>query len=123
MAAGVVRAAIAAILEDRDFVLNTPRMITAKETAKKLIEASTADDHRQDTFVKFALSLDHKLDALATPSSSKKLSTQRKQLWSRFHASRVSDLRKLWKKLYTSLDLDPKVAQDPLLSEYVKDQV
>ena len=123
MAAGVVRAAIAAILEDRDFVLNTPRMITAKETAKKLIEASTADDHSQDTFVKFALSLDHKLDALATPSSSKKLSTQRKQLWSRFHAFRVSDLRKLWKKLYTSLDLDPKVAQDPLLSEYVNEKL
>ena len=45
MAAGVVRAAIAAILEDGDFVLNTPRMVTAKETAKKLIDAITADDH------------------------------------------------------------------------------
>ena len=65
------------------------------ETAKKLIDASTADEDSQDTFVRFA-KLDHKLESLATPSSNKKLSTQRRQLWSRFHASRTSELRDLW---------------------------
>ena len=41
MAAGAFRAAIARIIEDRDFALNTPRMEKAKETARKLVEAST----------------------------------------------------------------------------------
>ena len=54
MAAGVVRAAIATILEDGDFVLNTPRVLTAKETAKKLIDASTADDHTHTSQAKLA---------------------------------------------------------------------
>ena len=52
MAASVVRASIAAILEDRDFDLNTPRMVTAKGTAKKLTEVSTADEDSQATFAR-----------------------------------------------------------------------
>ena len=95
-------------------------MEKAKETARKLIEASTANDSRQDTFVKFALAIDKKLEGLATPSSTKNLSTQRKQLWSRFHASRTSELRNLWDNLYKSLGLNTK---DPLLSEYVNEKL
>ena len=41
MAAGVVRAAIASILLDKDFELNTPRMVVAKETAQMLLDVST----------------------------------------------------------------------------------
>ena len=61
MASGAVRAAIAGILEDRDFALNTPRMEKAKETPRKLVEASTANDSRQDTFVRFTLAIDQNL--------------------------------------------------------------
>ena len=61
MTTGVVWAAVAAIL---DFVLNIPRMVTAKEMAKKLIDASTADDHSQDKFASFGLSLNRRLGAL-----------------------------------------------------------
>ena len=121
-AASIVRASIASILEDRDFNLSTPRMVTAKETAK-LIDASIADDHSKDTFVRFALKLNQKLESLATPNSSKKLSTQRRQLWSRFHASRTSELRDLWKRLFSSLGLDTKLTQDPLLIEYVNEKL
>ena len=56
MTTGVVWAVVAAILEDRDFVLNIPRMVTAKEMAKELVDASTADDHSQDKFARFACS-------------------------------------------------------------------
>ena len=120
MADGAFRVAIAGIIEDRDFALNTPRMEKAKETARKLVEASTANDSRQHTFVKFALAIDKKLEGLATLSSTKKLSTQRKLLWSRFHASRTSELRNLWENLYKSLGLNPK---DPLLYEYVNEKL
>ena len=50
MAAGVVRAAIASILLDKDFELNTPRMVVAKETAQMLLDVSTGDDMGQDRF-------------------------------------------------------------------------
>ena len=50
MAAGVVRAAIASILQDKDFELNTPRMVVAKETAQMLLNVSTGDDMSQDRF-------------------------------------------------------------------------
>ena len=123
MATGVVLAAITAILEDQDFAMNTPRMTTAKDMAKKLTDASTGDEQSQYTFNCFALSLNEKLEALATPSSCKKLSIQRRQLWSRFHTSRVSELRDLWKTLCTSLGLDPRFAKDPLLSEYVNEKL
>jgi len=44
-AASIVSASIASILEDRDFDSNTPQVVTVKEKAEKLIDASTADDH------------------------------------------------------------------------------
>ena len=50
LAAGVVRAAIASILQDKDFELNTPRMVVAKETAQMLLDVSTGDDMGQDRF-------------------------------------------------------------------------
>ena len=65
MAAGVVRAAIASILQDKDFELNTPRMVVANETAQMLLDVSTGDDMGQDSFA----------ITLATPTSSKQFST------------------------------------------------
>ena len=49
MAAGGVRDAIAAILEDRDFDLNTPRIPLEKATAKKLLK-SASDNHSHNEF-------------------------------------------------------------------------
>ena len=75
MAAGVVRAAIASILQDKDFELNTPRIVVAKETAQMLLDVSTGDDMGQDRFESFAITLNGKFETLATPTSSKQLST------------------------------------------------
>ena len=123
MAAGVVRAAIASILLDKDFELNTPRMVVAKETAQMLLDVSTGDDMGQDRFESFAITLNGKLETLATPTTSKQLSTQKQHLWSSFHSFRVSELRCLWKDLFASLGVDAKFAQDPLLGEYVNDKL
>jgi len=40
-------------------------VVTVKETAEKLIDAGTADDHSKDTFERFALKLNQKLESLA----------------------------------------------------------
>ena len=75
MPAGVVHAAIASILQDKDFELNTPRIVVAKETAQMLLDVSTGDDMGQDRFESFAITLNGKFETLATPTSSKQLST------------------------------------------------
>ena len=95
---------IAAILKDPDFSLDTPRMVLAKETAQQLLDASlSVDESRREVFTSFALKLDKKLCEIATPSNNKKVSTQRMKLCSKFHSSRVTDLRQLWKELSVSL--------------------
>ena len=67
--------AIAAIIKDPDFSLDTPRMVLAKETAQQLLDASlSVDDSRREVFTSFALKLDKKLCEIATPSNNKKVS-------------------------------------------------
>ena len=81
MAVGVLQLSVASILDNEDFELNCPQMKIDSEEVKKLLEVSSSDDRSQDVFVKFAVVLHDKLEALATPSSSVKLmSTQRRQL-------------------------------------------
>ena len=47
----------------------------------------------------------------------KKLSTQKQRLSSGFHSARISEICSLWTDVYTSLGLDSRFAQDPLLGE------
>ena len=72
-------------------------MVVAKETAQMLLDVSTGDDMGQDRFESFAITLNGKLETLATPTSSKQLSTQKQHLWNSFHSFRVSELHCLWK--------------------------
>ena len=76
------QAAIAALLKDGDFALKTPRILLARETAEQLLCVSNSDGRSQAAFAQFASTLDHALGALATPDSTKKLSTQKELLWS-----------------------------------------
>ena len=95
-----------------------------KIAREKVLDAISSDDQSaNDTFTLFATRLSEKLEALATPTSCKKLSTQKQRLWSGFHSSRVAELRGLWTDMYTSLGLASKFAQDPLLGEYVNEKV
>ena len=88
MAVGTVKSAISSILHDKDFDLKTPRMNLTKESAQKILDAISGDDQgAKDTFASFATRLNDKLEALATPSGCKKLSTQKQRLWSGFHSS------------------------------------
>ena len=40
-----------------------------------------------------------------------------------FHSARISEICSLWTDVYTSLGLDSRFAQDPLLGEYVNEKV
>ena len=51
------------------------------------------------------------------------MSTQKQRLWSEFHSARISELRRLWTDLFSSLGVDSKFAQDPLLGEYVNEKL
>ena len=78
---------------------------------------------KKDTFATFTTRLNDKLEALAIPSGCRKLSTQKQRLWSGFHSARISELRRLWTDLFSSLGVDSKFAQDPLLGEYVNEKL
>ena len=86
------------------------------ESAQKVLDAISGENMSA-----FATRLNEKLEALATPSSCKKLSTQKQRLWSGFHSARISELRGLWTDMYISLGLESRLAQDPLLGEYVNE--
>ena len=106
MAAGMVKAAISTILRNKDFNLKTPRMMIAREAAQKVLDAISADNQdARDTFTRFSMRLNEKIEALATPTSCKKFSTQKQRVWSGFHSARICELytRSLWTDLYTSL--------------------
>ena len=99
-------------------------MKIARESARKVLDAISGDNQSaRDTFTLFATRLSEKLEALATPTGCKKLSTQKQRLWSGFHSARISEPCSLWTDMYTSLGLDSKFAQDPLLGEYVNEKV
>ncbi len=68
-----VRAAIAALLEDEDFLLETPRMKVDRETAKELLHKSEGGpDTLLECFQEFSTNLYGKLEQLATSSTSSK---------------------------------------------------
>ena len=109
----VVKAALSALLEDSDFSMKTTRMELAKEGALRLLQMS---DEGQEKFEEFAMKLNSKLGALATPSNNKRIST----LWKGFHSARLEEVRSVWKGVFAGIEGD-KYTHDPLLWEYVND--
>lgn len=118
-----VEAAISSILHDKDFDLEKPRMKIARLTAQKMLDMISGKN--KDVFTSFAVSLNEKLEVLATPTCCKQLSTQKQDLWTGFHSARVSEIRPLWNKVYNDLGLveSGQGTQDPLLGEYVNEKL
>ena len=81
MATDTVKSAISSILQDKDFDLQAPRMKIARECAQKVLDAISGKNMiTRDAFTTFVTRLNEKLEALATPSSCKQLSTQKQCL-------------------------------------------
>ena len=124
MATGVVKSAISSILQDKDFDLEAPRMKIARESAQRVLDVTSGKNtSAKEVFAKFATRLKERLEALASPHNCKQLSTQKQRLWSGFHSARISEIRSLWTDMYTSLGLESRCAQDPLLGEYVNEKM
>ena len=125
MAFESVRSALSALLDDDDFKLDTPRMKLAREIAKELLQKSKVEgdgpDILQKRFEEFSCKLCGKLEQLASPTGSKRVSAQKEHLWRSFHFSRVTDLRSLWRDLFISVGIDGQF--DPLLAEYVNEKL
>ena len=99
----VVKAALSALLEDSDFSMKTTRMELAKEGALRLLQMS---DEGQEKFEEFAMKLNSKLGALATPSNNKRISTQKQKLWKGFHSARLEEVRSVWKGVFAGIEGD-----------------
>ena len=112
----MVRAHIAAILEDESFSLDTPRIKLAKETARHILELVSPTLAEFDAF---ASSLVEKLQ----PKSKTFGSRGRKTMWTKFHAMRCDDLAKLWTELFSSLGVKHEYTIDPLFSQCVNEGV
>lgn len=83
MATDVVRLAISSILQDKDFDLEAPRMKIARESAQKVLDATSGENaSAKEAFAKFATRLKERLKVPASPHNCKQLSTQKQRLWS-----------------------------------------
>ena len=80
MSTGVDKSAISSILWDKDFDLKTLRMKIARESAHKVLDAILSDNQSANDTFTLLPRLSEKLEALATPTSSKRLSTQKQRL-------------------------------------------
>ena len=93
VATGMVKAAISTTLLDKDFDLKNPRMTIARKSVQKMLDTISGDSQdARYTFRRFAMRLNEKIEALATQTSCKKLSTQKQHLRSGFHSTRICEL-------------------------------
>lgn len=119
MSSSVVRKHISAILNDGDFALDTPRMLTAKETAKQVLQLSSSSLTNNTAFDLFSTALVEKLQV----STSSFTSRARKKLWTKFHQVRCGEVAALWKDLFVKLCVKKESASDPLFEQYVNEKV
>ena len=118
MSTGVIRCALSSVLEDEGFGLNTPRLKLAKEIARKILDLRV---DQQETFDVFSATLTAKMKALMPKKGSEKtLTAQKRKLWQRFHAERLSSFRILWTNFFLALDIG---STDYLVTEYVNEKV
>lgn len=115
MSSAVVRACIAGIMTDEEFSLDTPRMRLAKQAASSVLELTRTPSLEFDAFAQALL---EKLQ----PKSKTFGSRARRNMWSRFHTVRSSELEDLWMQLFTDLGVEQEHTVDPLLRQYVNDK-
>lgn len=116
MSSAVVRAHIAAILTDEEFSLECPRMKLAKETASHVLELASSSSATFDTF---ATSLVEKLQPTCKTFGTR----ARRNMWSKFHSVRSSDLAVLWTEFFSNLGVKEEYTIDPLFQQYINENV
>ena len=99
-----MRSAIAATLEDKDFVTESQRIFNAKSLARELLSKVVESEEKMDKFDNFAKGLIKGLEAACKEDKRLKLySSQWKKMWSAFHKARIVTFLSLWTLLMTDL--------------------
>lgn len=94
MASGIVRACISSLLEEPEFVVDTPRNVATREAAKKLLDEIIMDGNL-DIFDAFAQKLVKSIEA-TFPTSTAQLSVKESgRMLSQFHTLRIEELGQL----------------------------
>ena len=92
-----MRSAIAATLEDKDFVIESQRILNAKSLARELLSKAVKSEKKMDKFDSFAKDLIKGLEAACKEDKRLKLhSSQRNKMWSAFHKARIVTFPSLW---------------------------
>ena len=97
MSSGLVRSAIAAALEDKDFAIESARIANAKSLAQELLYKAVKCERSIQKFDTFANRLMKVLNAACKEDRRLKLhSTKRRKAWTTFHKARVNTIPPLW---------------------------
>ena len=113
----LVREALAAVLERKEYLLPTARNTGIREGMKTLLQAITITEVENiNVFDKFAESLVSSIQSIF-PASTSATERVREKLLSAFHAKRVSELEGIWQDFYVKLGLQKPL--DPMISQFV----
>ena len=97
---------IAAIQDDKDFSIASPRIANAKSLAEELLKKAVESEENMDKFDTFAIKLLEVIrNACKEDKRLKQHSTKRKKIWSAFHKTRMDVLPALWAKLMNNIGL------------------
>ena len=107
MASGIVRSAIASILDEADFSMQSENALRTKQLASCVLEAISQDENKMDCFDAFSTEILVKIQAITTHSQHehKNCKRDRERAWTLFHALRVSELPLLWRCLFNDLNI------------------
>ena len=98
-----MRACISSLLEEPEFVVDTPRNVATREAAKKLLDEIIMDGNL-DIFDAFAQKLVKSIEATFPTSTAQLSEKESGRMLSQFHTLRIEELGQLWKQdLYLRL--------------------
>ena len=108
MAVGLVRCALASLLENDDIFIDLDRKTKIRELCETMLKMCTPE------FDSLCADLENNIDMMfAQPSRARRSVTIREKLWTKFHQLRIGTLREVWKKFSSSsgLPIDPIIEQ------------
>ena len=121
MATGIVRCALASVIEKTPPVSPHSKRSCTKLKGQELLDTASLGDAQRDAFDNFSREIVQCLtDKIATVAKKYKMnSSKRAKLWTEFHKMRLDKYSKpslLWNELVKSLDTD---IPDPLLHQFL----
>ena len=107
------------------FGCESVRSENVKRLAKKVLEATAADDVKGNIFETFSSNLMTKIaTATSVPSTVKTWKTKREKMWTAFHCLRVKDLPPLWDALFKDLSCPISEADEvALLTQHINEKL